>query len=119
MIYPGTPYVTVMSEDFEDTEFSWWARWSRGTEAYWGISRYRPHAGANPAPYPPPSGNSGYSVYCANTGSAGVAAPGPYPGNMEGWAIYGTVQPKNTLLAMPAGVLPLVQGRVGTCTILP
>ena len=68
-------WTTLASIDFEDIIFPP-AGWSRGYEeeaqwAYWGKTNYRSHSGSS-------------SLYCAQDGTYGVAAPGPPPSYMSG-----------------------------------
>lgn len=67
----GMQTVTLLNEDFEGAFPG--TTWSLYNSPTWGLTTYR-------------SQSATHSAYCC--GST-IAAPGPYPANMQGWMIHG------------------------------
>lgn len=64
-----------LTDGFERTSVAPWVQYV-DTPPYWGLTTYRKNGGAK-------------SLYCVQSGTGGVAAPGPYVNGAQGWITYG------------------------------
>jgi PKD repeat protein len=82
---PSFGWVDIMTDDFESFPGSW-SFYTGGTDAYWGQETYRAHSPT-------------HSAYCAASGTAWVAAPGPYPNDMDSWMVAGPFSLEDAIAA--------------------
>jgi hypothetical protein len=71
---PANGWTNILTENFEG-DFPG-ATWALLGDPTWGKESHRAHNGSS-------------SAYCAAGGASAVAAPGPYPNDMDAWMIYG------------------------------